>query len=221
MLKRRLEDSQISRDEYNHNEQHNTKSTSSFGAFPRADHSTLATRTILTTRTSEYHRHVMALNLHFTSILKSQMEHSSTSSWLKNMTEYKIHAARIEERYGSWKGHVWTFGSGDCGQLAHGVEKDKDLMVHFPRQVLNLKATHITRIACGGLHSVAVDAVGQIYTWGCNDDGALGRSGDENMPAKVEGFPTGILVNQAVAGDCHTAVLTVCGKVFTWGKLGF
>lgn len=31
-----------------------------------------------------------------------------------------------------------------------------------------------------------------------NDDGALGRTGNENLPAVVEGFPPGTVVNQVV-----------------------
>jgi regulator of chromosome condensation len=83
---------------------------------------------------------------------------------------------------------VLTFGSGDCGQLAHGVEDDADMMVKFPRIVKTLQNKSVIRVACGGLHSVAVTEDGEVYTWGCNDDGALGRDGEENFPAKVEGF---------------------------------
>lgn len=36
-------------------------------------------------------------------------------------------------------GEVLTFGSGDCGQLAHGIDNDEDLMVKYPRVVYSLR----------------------------------------------------------------------------------
>ena len=30
-------------------------------------------------------------------------------------------------------------------------------------------------IACGGIHNAVYTTTGQVYTWGCADDGALGR----------------------------------------------
>jgi regulator of chromosome condensation len=98
------------------------------------------------------------------------------------------------------------------------VEEDRDLMVKFPRVVRSLEARAVVRVACGGLHTAAITAAGEVYTWGCNDDGALGRLGDENFPAKVDGFgPKAACAVQLVGGDCHTAVVTVSGQVFTWG----
>ena len=38
----------------------------------------------------------------------------------------------------------------------------------------------------GGLHNAVVTETGQVYTWGCNDDGSLGREGNEGFPALVE-----------------------------------
>lgn len=91
-------------------------------------------------------------------------------------------------------------------------------MVKFPRVVASLEKLSIVRVGCGGLHSAAITAAGEVFTWGCNDDGALGRAGDENFPAKVAGFgPQAQCAVQAVGGDCHTTIVTVSGQVFTWG----
>ena len=43
-------------------------------------------------------------------------------------------------------------------------------------------ARSIIKIVCGGMHTVALSSSGAVYTWGCNDEGALGRSGPENVP---------------------------------------
>ena len=80
-----------------------------------------------------------------------------------------------------------SFGSGDCGQLAHGVDDDDQMIVKRPRVVYSLREKRIATVACGGLHNVAATADGAVFTWGCNDDGSLGRGGEENLPARVEG----------------------------------
>ena len=60
---------------------------------------------------------------------------------------------------------------------------------------------------------------GSLYSWGCNDDGALGR--DEiktpsNVPGKVNlPFP----VDMACAGDSHSlACNSISGIVLFWGS---
>ena len=111
-----------------------------------------------------------------------------------------------------------SFGSGDCGQLAHGVDDDDQMIVKRPRVVYSLREKKIATVACGGLHNVAATADGAVFTWGCNDDGSLGRGGEENLPARVEGG--GLRGEQVVlvaAGDGQTLVATREGAVFGWG----
>lgn len=59
----------------------------------------------------------------------------------------------------------------------------------------------------------------QIYTFGCNDEGALGRDtseeGSETLPVKIK-LPAKIV--QVSAGDSHTAALSEEGRVFMWGN---
>lgn len=60
----------------------------------------------------------------------------------------------------------------------------------------------IFKLVCGGLHTVALASSGAVYTWGCNDDGALGRIGNEDKPMHVDNLP--IRCTDIVAGDCHS-----------------
>lgn len=58
----------------------------------------------------------------------------------------------------------------------------------------------------------------QVHTWGCNDEGALGR----HTATEEDAFTSGVVdldakVVQISTGDCHTAALTDEGKVFIWG----
>jgi len=35
----------------------------------------------------------------------------------------------------------------------------------------------IVKIVCGGMHTLALANDGMIFSWGCNDQGVLGRKG--------------------------------------------
>lgn len=69
----------------------------------------------------------------------------SCASWdsgncvLQLLQDYVDHVTSLEDRYLRTYGEVLTFGSGDCGQLAHGIENDNDLMVKYPRVVYSLR----------------------------------------------------------------------------------
>jgi regulator of chromosome condensation len=72
------------------------------------------------------------------------------------------------------------------------------------------------KIQCGAMHTLALGSDGSLWTWGCNDDGSLGRDGAENVPMKVESLP--IPVDGIAAGDCHSvAYSTSTNQVYIWG----
>ncbi|KAI9105968.1 regulator of chromosome condensation 1/beta-lactamase-inhibitor protein II [Phlyctochytrium arcticum] len=111
------------------------------------------------------------------------------------------------------EGEVFVVGSGDCGQLGLGpdvFEKEKVALLQ------DLKDKHIVHVVAGGLHNIAIDASGKLYSWGCNDQKALGRDGEETVPARVEGLDDKVVVDVA-CGDSITAALTSDGQVYTWG----
>ena len=61
----------------------------------------------------------------------------------------------------------------------------------------------------------------KVYSWGCNDEGALGRQatqndGDEWLAKKVE-LPDDVHVAMVSAGDSHSAAVTSTGTVYAWG----
>ncbi|XP_072277063.1 regulator of chromosome condensation [Pyxicephalus adspersus] len=111
-------------------------------------------------------------------------------------------------------GLVLTLGQGDVGQLGLGedvMERKKPALVSLPEKIVQAVA--------GGMHTVCLAESGSIYTFGCNDEGALGRDtseeGSETVPAKVQ---LSEKVVQVSAGDSHTAALTEDGKVFLFGS---
>lgn len=66
-----------------------------------------------------------------------------------------------------------------------------------------LVGRRILKIVCGGMHTVALSNMGKVYTWGCNDEGALGREGFETTPMEVADTMR-IPITGITAGDCHT-----------------
>ena len=78
-------------------------------------------------------------------------------------------------------------------------------------------ARSILKIVCGGMHTVALSTHGKVYTWGCGDEGALGREGPENVPLEVANS-LAIPVTDVSAGDSHTiAYNTELNQVYIWG----
>ncbi|KAG9276414.1 regulator of chromosome condensation [Astyanax mexicanus] len=116
--------------------------------------------------------------------------------------------------HGQEKGLVLVLGQGDVGQLGLGedvLERKKPALVNLPEGIVQAVA--------GGMHTVCLSDTGNVYTFGCNDEGALGRDtseeGTEMVPAKVE---LAEKIVQVSAGDSHTAALTEEGTVFVWGS---
>ena len=78
----------------------------------------------------------------------------------------------------------------------------------------------IARMASGGLFNIVVsNDKKSIYSWGVNDEGQLGRDGEETTPEVVKKgeMKKGDEVEMLAAGDCHAVVVTASGKVYCWG----
>lgn len=84
-------------------------------------------------------------------------------------------------------GTVWVWGSGECDQL--GIKEsllDDDLCLKKPKMIENIsKDLNIIDITSGALHNLILTDQGQVLSWGCNDDGALGRL-SSRLKAKLD-----------------------------------
>lgn len=115
-------------------------------------------------------------------------------------------------------GVVLAFGTGDTGQLGLGPDI---LERKRPALVKTLQDIPIVDIVAGGMFTICLASTGEVYSFGCNDEGALGRAiedDDEGMtPGKVD-FPVGSgRMVQISAGDCHAAALSEDGQAYLWG----
>lgn len=128
--------------------------------------------------------------------------------------EKEVKKVKVSHRsHGKEAGQVLVLGQGDVGQLGQGediIERKKPALVSLPEKTV--------QVIAGGMHTVCLSDTGKVYTFGCNDEGALGRDtsevGSEMIPGKV---PLEEKVVQVSAGDSHTAALTDDGTVYIWG----
>ncbi|GAB9464372.1 hypothetical protein Gpo141_00001803 [Globisporangium polare] len=108
-------------------------------------------------------------------------------------------------------GLVYTWGSGRLGQLAQGGTQ----ISPTPGLVTDFITTHalIKKVCAGMYHNVALSVDDEVFTWGSNSNGCLGRPEElANLeedfcavPGKVEGM------EEFVGRPCSIA----CGKEFT------
>lgn len=123
-------------------------------------------------------------------------------------------------------GHCYTFGESLFGALGHG----EDITERRTALQVDVDGQQVLAVASGDMHSVAITEDGSVYTWGVNDEGALGRPTDGDawisssaaekedscVPGKAR-MPEGVFAVQAVAGGGFTFALTSTGAVYGWG----
>lgn len=144
------------------------------------------------------------------------------------VTQFRRYAADLKSTYLRRRGGVRTFGAGDCAQL--GLDADT-LEASRPMPTRNLR-DDATSIACGGLHNVAVLGNGDLYSWGCHDDGGLGVGddvdGESFAPVRVTRLaprrrayvdPDAVVepIRTCAAGDSHTLAVSDEGRVYFFG----
>ena len=68
------------------------------------------------------------------------------------------------------------------------------------------------------MHTVVLDEDNKVFTFGCNDDFALGRiTPEEEDQMEPQEVSIQAKIIQVTAGDSHTTALTDAGRVYFWG----
>jgi regulator of chromosome condensation len=137
-------------------------------------------------------------------------------------------------------GFCFTFGTNPFGALGLGedvTEKPRAAAVELTLPAgegggaaAAARPAAIVQVAAGGMHTAALDRDGAVFTWGVNDEGALGRptagsawegarEADKEDPALpgLARMPAGARVVQVAAGDGFTFALTEDGAIWGWG----
>lgn len=120
---------------------------------------------------------------------------------------------------------IYTTGENDMGQLGFECEYSEIF------SNVNIVEHNWISIVCGGVHTVSLSDEGIVYTWGCNDEAALGRKTEEpdddakpiagkseKLPGQITFKKKGKIVAIS-AGDSHTCLLTEEGHVYICGNI--
>ncbi|CAO1621925.1 unnamed protein product [Sympodiomycopsis kandeliae] len=92
---------------------------------------------------------------------------------------------------------LFVFGNGDMGQ--HGLGTDAIDEIKRPRKHVwvdekngkgELGLGGLEQIAAGGMHTLAIDGNGRLWSWGINDNAALGRQTGREPDVDAEVFET-------------------------------
>ncbi|KAM4619545.1 putative E3 ubiquitin-protein ligase HERC3 [Polymixia lowei] len=91
---------------------------------------------------------------------------------------------------------------------------------YTPRPVEIFRNIHVSQVACGNQHSLALTKDGQVYTWGQDCSGQLGLGkGTASVcsPQHLKSLSAVPLV-QITAGGHQSFALSFSGAVFVWGR---
>ncbi|GIL90771.1 hypothetical protein Vretimale_16845 [Volvox reticuliferus] len=162
----------------------------------------------------------------------------------RHMTVISIAASRHSAVVAA-DGVVWTMGHNDSrgggghgsppldasGQLGRGGTREPG-PVEGP-----LRGKFVVQVVTGRYHTMAVTADGELYSWGLNDWGQLGRqavgAASESDPSPctagaschsgipvLVSMPGGVRVVGAVAGRYVSMAVDESGRLYTWGHDG-
>lgn len=97
---------------------------------------------------------------------------------------------------------VWSWGKNNKGQLGLGDMIDRPL----PTIVKAMSNKRVVKICCGTSHTMALTANSQVYSWGNNGEGQLGRKEEAALPNLIKMVP-GCYIWDIAAGDCFSIFL--------------
>ena len=112
---------------------------------------------------------------------------------------------------------VAGFGSNTRGQLGTGTTSGTELL---PVQATLPPGTHVTQVAPGCFHSLALTTAGSVLAWGDNRAGELGNgttSESSATPAPVP-LPAGVRIRSVRGGCSFSLAVSTDGQVWAWGS---
>jgi alpha-tubulin suppressor-like RCC1 family protein len=118
------------------------------------------------------------------------------------------------------KVHMW--GGGGAGQLGNGATAVSYIPVAVSSYgSLASGSVTVTSVACGGIHSVALDTTGKVHAWGYNNYGQLGNGASTNVLIPTA-IAYGSIATRSIvaiaAGLNNTVALDTTGNVHVWGR---
>ena len=156
----------------------------------------------------------------------------------------KLSRGRTINQAPTEKLNVYVCGEVSAGELGLGPKVRKVMRPRLNTHLLP-DSIGVVQVATGGMHALALTHDNKIYSWGVNDNGALGRDTSydakmvdiddtddddddddvsdmnplESTPAAIDAkhFPENTVFTQIAAGDSASFALTDDGRVYGWG----
>ena len=123
-------------------------------------------------------------------------------------------------------GTVYAWGCGRQGRTGLGNNLDHPR----PCLVSGLRGVHVVQVACGAVHSMALDHQGSVWVWGTGRDGQLGH-GQGGSLSRYSPHPKPVLALRAqsrgrgvrliAAGWRHSLALADTRVLYVWGSGAF
>jgi autotransporter-associated beta strand protein len=117
-------------------------------------------------------------------------------------------------------GTAFAWGRNASGELGDGTQTDRNVPVAVTGGSLAGKT--VKMVAAGENHSLALDTDGNLYGWGGNLSGQLGRTASSAVQTTPVRISSGSLAGKAVvaiaAGANHSIALTADGLLIAWGN---
>lgn len=95
------------------------------------------------------------------------------------------------------------------GQLAQDTDNEDSLFISSPVELDFFRNKKILKIACGKMHALVLCENNELYSWGVNDDFALGREGVEEEGIQRVEIPSSEEIIDICAGASYSAILTI------------
>ncbi|KAJ0237148.1 Ankyrin repeat family protein / regulator of chromosome condensation [Hirschfeldia incana] len=135
--------------------------------------------------------------------------------FIKSVSAAKFHSVAISSH-----GEVYTWGFGRGGRLGHpefDIHSGQAAVITPRKVITGLVSRRVKAVAAAKHHTVIATETGDVLTWGSNREGQLGYTSVDTQatPRKVTSLKAKIVA--VSAANKHTAVVSDCGEVFTWG----
>lgn len=87
-------------------------------------------------------------------------------------------------------GHIYAWGNNSRGQLGSVAQGPgaTSTSVETPSVVNDLRGVFMTLVACGEYHSLGLSSDGDVFSWGCDRYGKLGRKTRSQSDAVVSSY---------------------------------
>ncbi|MBP3318941.1 MAG: hypothetical protein J6K94_02955 [Ruminiclostridium sp.] len=133
------------------------------------------------------------------------------------------------------KGTLYTWGTNNYGQLGSDNQANSEDENGTPEQTVPLAVLEdVKAVALGNFHGAAIKTDGTLWTWGCNDNGQVGKKKvndkevlwywtfiiPHRLVTPYQSVPVQIMedVAKVSAGDYFTAAVKTDGTLWAWGS---